>query len=733
MQETKKFIKFLFDGVAYSYSQIFFSNKRGFGLLMLLFTLINPIKTIIGVSSVLIGLSAGILFNFNKDLLKSGIYTYNGLLVGLGIASLYEFTPKIIIVIFFYSILSLFLSVWSHNLLKKSNLPFLTIPFLLCIWMIHMSNTSYGTIIHNTNIELIFKWIQPVSDGFSNLVNLFVFNDFLHIFFKCISAIFFIYNDLIGFLILLALLFYSRISFSLAVIGFTVGFFFFWIFLEDYKVLIINHVGFNFVLVAIALGGFYIVPSVKSYLLQIFSTSLSCILLGALTPVFALYLNSPVYSLPFVMVVLIILSALQQRLASNGIEIVTNQQSQPEQNLYKNFYGKLRFKANTYYHVYLPVIGEWNISQGIDGGITHLNEWKNAWDFDIRNQQEKTYTNDGINLKDFLSYDLPVIAPASGYVVQVLDKIIDNEIGDINTIQNWGNTVVIKIDNFFYVQLSHFKPESIQVNVGDYVYAGQVIGNCGNSGRSPEPHVHFQFQVTPDIGSKTIPYPIAYYLTKSIDKDLEFHAFDYPKENEKVLNVVSNKGMQAAFTFSPNHTIELEIENNSKIYKKKWTVHIDGFNQSYFYDTETNSFAYFKNDGVLFYFYDYLGDKESELFLFYLALQKIFLAPHLNCKTEDWIMPTYILSTTKTWFLDFIAPFYQPVKGKYESRIIAVDQIHYPNEIEIESKVFSSFLHSKQEFIHCITTISNQNIDTIEITKNNSKTIIRCKKILPLY
>ncbi len=733
MQETKKIVKYLLDGVAFSYSQIFFSDKKWFGMLMLLFTLINPIKTIVGVSSVVIALGVGMLFNFNKELLKSGVYTYNGLLVGLGIASLYDFTPKIIIVITFYSVLSLFLSVWSHSLLKKRNLPFLTIPFLLCIWLIHMSSSAYGQITHNTNIELIFNFVKPVSDGFSNFVDLFYFKDFLHILFKCISAIFFIYNDLVGFLILVALLFYSRISFSLAIIGFTVGFFFFWIFLEDYKVLVINHVGFNFVLISIALGGFFIVPSVKSYLLQIFSTSLSCILLGALTPVFALYLNAPVYSLPFVMVVIIVLSALQQRTVANGIEIVTNQQSQPELNLYKNYYDKLRFKANTYYHVYLPVMGEWTISQGIDGGITHLNQWKYAWDFDVRNQENKTYLNEGINLKDFLCYDLPVTAPVSGYVVAVLDNVVDNHIGEINTVQNWGNTIVIKIENYFYVQLSHFKPESILVNVGDYVTVGQTLGSCGSSGRSPEPHIHFQFQTTPAIGSKTIPYPIAYYLSKTEDNQLEFHSFDYPKENQKVLNVVANKGMQNAFAFFPNHTLELEIERNNKVFETQWTIHIDGFNRSYFYDAASKSCAYFNNDGVLFYFYDFIGDKKSELFLFYLALQKIILAPNLNCIIKDWIMPTYVLNTAQIWLQDFIAPFYQPVKGKYHSRITAVDQIHYPKEIEIESIVYSHFLKSNKEFLKCKTTISNQNITSLEIEKNNAKTIIKCKKILPFY
>jgi murein DD-endopeptidase MepM/ murein hydrolase activator NlpD len=36
---------------------------------------------------------------------------------------------------------------------------------------------------------------------------------------------------------------------------------------------------------------------------------------------------------------------------------------------------------------------------------------------------------------------------------------------------------------------------------GARVRAGQVLGQCGNSGNSSDPHVHFQLMDSPDIGS----------------------------------------------------------------------------------------------------------------------------------------------------------------------------------------------------------------------------------------
>ena len=47
--------------------------------------------------------------------------------------------------------------------------------------------------------------------------------------------------------------------------------------------------------------------------------------------------------------------------------------------------------------------------------------------------------------------------------------------------------------------LAHLRRGSPTVKVGERVRAGQVIGQCGNSGNSSDPHVHFQLMDAPDI------------------------------------------------------------------------------------------------------------------------------------------------------------------------------------------------------------------------------------------
>lgn len=55
-----------------------------------------------------------------------------------------------------------------------------------------------------------------------------------------------------------------------------------------------------------------------------------------------------------------------------------------------------------------------------------------------------------------------------------------------------GNRVVLDLRGGVYARYAHLRRRSLQVRVGDRVYEGWVLGQCGNSGNSTEPHVHFQ-------------------------------------------------------------------------------------------------------------------------------------------------------------------------------------------------------------------------------------------------
>lgn len=55
-----------------------------------------------------------------------------------------------------------------------------------------------------------------------------------------------------------------------------------------------------------------------------------------------------------------------------------------------------------------------------------------------------------------------------------------------------GNHVTIRGDDGAYAIVAHLQQGSPTVKAGDRVTAGTVIGRCGNSGNTSEPHVHAQ-------------------------------------------------------------------------------------------------------------------------------------------------------------------------------------------------------------------------------------------------
>ncbi|MFI8927351.1 M23 family metallopeptidase [Streptomyces sp. NPDC053474] len=62
-----------------------------------------------------------------------------------------------------------------------------------------------------------------------------------------------------------------------------------------------------------------------------------------------------------------------------------------------------------------------------------------------------------------------------------------------------GNHVVLDLGDGVHAAYAHVRRGSLTVRAGDRVRVGQVIGQCGNSGNSTEPHVHFQLMDGPDI------------------------------------------------------------------------------------------------------------------------------------------------------------------------------------------------------------------------------------------
>ncbi|RPI93978.1 MAG: hypothetical protein EHM39_12505 [Chloroflexi bacterium] len=151
----------------------------------------------------------------------------------------------------------------------------------------------------------------------------------------------------------------------------------------------------------------------------------------------------------------------------------------------------------------LPFDGLWNTFWG---GPDVLHNYhvaaappRHAYDFVVW-KDGSTFGGDGTSLEDYYAYGQPALAPADGEVITVVNDLpeVTPQV-EMDPAHPAGNHVVIQVAEGEYLFIAHMQPGSIQVEVGDMVDAGQVIGLTGNSGSSSEPHIHIHLQDTPEM------------------------------------------------------------------------------------------------------------------------------------------------------------------------------------------------------------------------------------------
>lgn len=708
-----------FSGVINSYSQIFFSNNKWFAALLILTSFIDPYAGLGGIVAVLISNLFAYYIGLSPEHIRNGVYGFNSAMVGMVLGVYFKLSSEYMLILCTASLFTLLLTVGFLAWAAKYGVPFMSLPFLICIWVVLLTTRTYSS------LELSERGIYTINElwylGGENFVWLYNFlNDpgipqYMDVYLKSLGAIFFQYNLIAGILIFLGLLIFSRISLVLSIVGFATGYWYYKITGADFTQLQYSYIGFNFILSAIALGGFFLIPSPRSFLAVFLAIPLIALLIGACSSVLIIY-QLPTYSLPFNIIVMLVLYVLQLRYVNYGPYIVQEQFYSPEKNLYSFLYRSERYYNQTYYHIHLPFFGEWKVSQGHAGNITHKGDWKEAWDFVVTDEKNNTWKDPGTDVTHFYCYNLPVLAPQAGYVVKVEDNVEDNTIGGVDLEHNWGNTIIIKHGEDLYSKLSHLKMGSIQVKEGDYVKKGDKLATCGNSGRSPEPHIHFQLQTTPFIGSKTIKYPVSYYVSKE-PQQYKFHSFDYPKEGETISRVSGTKLLKDAFYFIPGKNLSWEFEGQ----KLEWEIFTNAYNQTYIYCKETNSVAYFVNNETLHYFTDFYGDKKSLLYYFYLGAHKILLGYYQNLEVNDLLPVEGFYSGWAKFFQDFIAPFYIFLKTKYRSEFISVDDVHHPQEIKLKTLAEVSAYGMQNRKIEFELLLKENKITSFAFTEKGKK------------
>jgi hypothetical protein len=151
----------------------------------------------------------------------------------------------------------------------------------------------------------------------------------------------------------------------------------------------------------------------------------------------------------------------------------------------------------------LPFKDQWNVFWGGDTREDNYHvdygSQKHAFDLLINDETGKSFKNDGKSNEDYYVFGKELIAPCDGEIVLAVDGIKDNVPKAMNPIYLLGNAVIIKTENNEYLVFAHLKQHSVSVKQGQIIKQGQILGLCGNSGNSSEPHLHFHIQNKEDL------------------------------------------------------------------------------------------------------------------------------------------------------------------------------------------------------------------------------------------
>ena len=156
----------------------------------------------------------------------------------------------------------------------------------------------------------------------------------------------------------------------------------------------------------------------------------------------------------------------------------------------------------------LPFDGEWLVA---NGGATP--KTSHSWDIlgqrfalDFVQANEgipKTHHGRGTKAEEYFCYGREIRAAADGTVVRVEDRVRQAFLGwgvcDFTARSFVGNHVIVAHAEGEFALYAHLVRGSVTVAPGDPLNRGQVLGRCGHTGHSTEPHLHFHLQDSADL------------------------------------------------------------------------------------------------------------------------------------------------------------------------------------------------------------------------------------------
>ncbi len=494
-----------------SYAQILFSGRPLAGLLFLAASFAaDPFVGLVGLVAVSAANLTALRVWHDRIRWEFGLAGYNAVLLGLAIGHYLPHGRLVFLLAVVGGAASALATEWLSHRLSKLALPVLGLPFLAFAWLVIAFAGTGHPPAH-------FARVDPLAAHLPGFVTST---------FQAFGSAFFSYGVLSGLLVLTGLLLVSRISAAAGLGGALVA-----------ALLTLSRpvpeLSINLIIVPIGLV-FFVVPSRRMLWQVAVGIGLTALLAFALDVVVGVT-HQPYLILP--LTVTLFAALLLGRSKRLGVELVPMAMLRSPEDHFRAYLRRERPRPR------LPFFGTWYVSQGVNGGETHKDRLAHAWDFMVRDERGRSFVTPGYRLGDYHAFGLLVCAPAAGKVVAIENGVVDNAPGKLNRVQNWGNYVIIEHSFLEYSILAHLQQGSVGVRVGAAVNPGTVIGRCGNSGYSGQPHLHYQLQAGPVPGSDALATEFHDYLVLGEGRE-QFFGRGVPEQGQTVQPMVAAESVR---------------------------------------------------------------------------------------------------------------------------------------------------------------------------------------------
>ncbi|MBE3559026.1 MAG: urea transporter [Ktedonobacteraceae bacterium] len=288
--------------------QVMFQNNPLTGLLFLVGIFVNSaLLGLAGLIGLVVSTLTAMLLRADRSLIHAGLFGYNGILTGIGLAFFLRWNGMLVVYIIIAAIVSSVVMMALINLLSGLDMPALTAPFVLTTWLFLFAALLFSRLPPSELIrpELLNPTAAVQTDlrplpAESTGAGLTALN-LVEAFFRGIGEVFFQDNLLTGIIFLIAILVNSRISALFAVLGSAIGMFSalflfggngYWVYHGLY--------GFNAVLCAIALGGLFYVLTWESALYTLVCALIGTVVMASISVLLS-PLGMPALTAPFVL------------------------------------------------------------------------------------------------------------------------------------------------------------------------------------------------------------------------------------------------------------------------------------------------------------------------------------------------------------------------------------------------------------------------------------------------